>query len=1001
MKKGDDRHSLKFGLLKKNIRLGARILFWLNLLTLGTRFLTSLFWYCHCNREFSIVKDGVPFAMAIDGTLFVLIAWLLQCIMKHPQPQLWYGVLLVYSLFIVACGFQPLALSCKEASVDMSCRLDFREQCHSQAFTFIQLLTGWILLTPYLVPSVTGMYSNWLLIWALYPGPVIVARYVFGKELRYSFLNMALTVFFLMGVSYVAMRRKHLVQEEQKYSLALDVKQRDLSIRLYGFLRYMMPNHVIIPMLKQPGNIIADHLDCVSILFIVLHDFDQLTHACSPQDLMEFLNQHFTAFDKICAKHGVTKIETVREEHVSAVGVTPEDQAAQRSKGHSKILGRLVKAAAEILALQESSALDGKSVLFKMGMHTGSVVAGVAGQKLPRFRMFGDTMNTAARMMQKSLPGQLQFGEATYKVLPSWVATESRGWVEMKGKGQVKTYLLSKTWKGQSSSIGQLLPLPSQDSLGSTGESEHVRRSLDFLQLHRGKGRPPRVANTNFDEVLNSMTDRDDVTSTCTLNGGTRKAEEQEEAFQLWYHSLFFMREFGVRLWRCLRFGVGIFMLEISVLLVGLRESTQAGLNTQFEQLVPFLVMRLLATLFILGWLAWYQGWLARCKSGDSAKRSEMHPKVFQRRLLFTILAVAMLIFFSYETLPFDTKAQDWSKNNYHSHLRVPAYTAISFVKLVSVAMYTMTTTTFPLLFLPHCSFVVLAAVLAFTNVLIEKGNASTIFSHLGRIAFVLISALHAFGAWMSERAARRRFQSKQVMLCLRDRLESTLNTLMPPLVIEELRCTPLTRVLPSHRYLRATVLQADLVGFTALASVRPPAEVFSIIGDIFGQFDDLTDLHEIYKVETVGDAYIAGQAEKPLTHRNSPLSVVLMALDMVAVVLDWSSERGEELTCRVGVHIGECVGGIVGSEMQRYHLFGKLISEVEVLESTAPSSQVQVSGPVKDAVEVELRNQALLVSYGSVGFQPRGSQMLTTSKGEAHSCEAVGGPTFLASFQR
>ncbi|CAE8740450.1 unnamed protein product, partial [Polarella glacialis] len=68
----------------------------------------------------------------------------------------------------------------------------------------------------------------------------------------------------------------------------------------------------------------------------------------------------------------------------------------------------------------------------------------VVGQKLPRFRLFGDTMNTAARMMQKGIPNELQFGAATFVKLPDKGLGSFRGEVEMKGKGRVATYLLAK-----------------------------------------------------------------------------------------------------------------------------------------------------------------------------------------------------------------------------------------------------------------------------------------------------------------------------------------------------------------------------------------------------------------------------------------------------------------------------------------------------------------------------------------------------------------------------
>ena len=84
-----------------------------------------------------------------------------------------------------------------------------------------------------------------------------------------------------------------------------------------------------------------------------------------------------------------------------------------------------------------------------MGIHSGDIRAGVIGQKLPRFRLFGDTINTSARMMQKAEPGQLMCGEATHALLPVELRSACRAFrnkeggdtVFMKGKGEVKVFL--------------------------------------------------------------------------------------------------------------------------------------------------------------------------------------------------------------------------------------------------------------------------------------------------------------------------------------------------------------------------------------------------------------------------------------------------------------------------------------------------------------------------------------------------------------------------------
>ncbi|CAE8600104.1 unnamed protein product, partial [Polarella glacialis] len=143
-------------------------------------------------------------------------------------------------------------------------------------------------------------------------------------------------------------------------------------------------------------------------------------------------------------------------------------------------------------------------------------------------------------------------------------------------------------------------------------------------------------------------------------------------------------------------------------------------------------------------------------------------------------------------------------------------------------------------------------------------------------------------------------------------RVHGILDMLMPPLVVKEIREKPANALVLSHEYNAATIAQSDLCGFTAIASMREPAEVVTFISEIFGLFDELTDRYGVCKIETVGDAYIAGQAEVPLTRENSPISVALFALGMVEATHNWSRMKGESVSCRVGIHSGRCVGGIV-----------------------------------------------------------------------------------------
>jgi hypothetical protein len=202
-------------------------------------------------------------------------------------------------------------------------------------------------------------------------------------------------------------------------------------------------------------------------------------------------------------------------------------------------------------------------------------------------------------------------------------------------------------------------------------------------------------------------------------------------------------------------------------------------------------------------------------------------------------------------------------------------------------------------------------------------------------------------------------------------------------------------------------VVQSDFVGSTALASARRPEEVVEVISELFGIFDELADTYEVWKVETVGDAYIAAQAEKPLTEKNRVLSVLKFAREMIRQTEAWSTRAGESVRCRVGVNRGKCIGGIVGTEMQRYHLFGELMDSLDALESTAPEGRVHLSRSCKEQADIELGEETTdldaIVDICAQDVEPefsfcaRSEAQLITSKGEIVNFSKVGGaPTYL-----
>jgi class 3 adenylate cyclase len=273
-----------------------------------------------------------------------------------------------------------------------------------------------------------------------------------------------------------------------------------------------------------------------------------------------------------------------------------------------------------------------------------------------------------------------------------------------------------------------------------------------------------------------------------------------------------------------------------------------------------------------------------------------------------------------------------------------------------------------------------------------------------GKFCFVILWLINLKNLYHTEVDTRQRFKAYISLERTRSRADGILRKLVPPDVYEEIKEMPGSHFSPpSHKYRRACIAQSDLVGFTKLSSTKTPIEVVTFMSDLFGRFDDHSDKRGVWKVETIGDAYIAGMADKPLTDEMSAVSVVLFGQDMVKAVEAWKKDFGfdDSVKVRVGIHFGPCIGGIVGLESQRYHLFGDLMSVLTTMEATSISGRVHVSKTCKEEVERQVLEEGPVDGELEIlDFERRQEEVLTTSKNEVHYYREVGGQTYLVAFR-
>jgi guanylate cyclase len=184
--------------------------------------------------------------------------------------------------------------------------------------------------------------------------------------------------------------------------------------------------------LKISQDVIAERSEEVSVLFADITGFTPTAERLPAEEVVVLLNEIFSAFDELAARHGVEKIKTIGDGYLVAAGI-PTPRA-----DHAEAVARLALAMRQALA--ELPAASGLSL--RVGIDSGPVVAGVIGRTKLGYDLWGDTVNTASRMESHATPGAIQVTERAYRRLEDGFVLERRTGVVVKGKGEMTTYVL-------------------------------------------------------------------------------------------------------------------------------------------------------------------------------------------------------------------------------------------------------------------------------------------------------------------------------------------------------------------------------------------------------------------------------------------------------------------------------------------------------------------------------------------------------------------------------
>ncbi|XP_071538924.1 uncharacterized protein [Panulirus ornatus] len=258
---------------------------------------------------------------------------------------------------------------------------------------------------------------------------------------------------------------------------------------------------------------------------------------------------------------------------------------------------------------------------------------------------------------------------------------------------------------------------------------------------------------------------------------------------------------------------------------------------------------------------------------------------------------------------------------------------------------------------------------------------------------------LQAFTETLQYKTYELRYEKK--------RSDKLLYQMLPPTVAQQLKQR---KQVSAETYESVTIYFSDIVGFTELASESTPMQVISLLNALYKMFDSRIELYEVYKIETIGDAYMVAsglpqRGEDPIRESSnldrliytSPVYKIMshtglgkdhaaeiasMALDLLHATENFVVPHmpGERLQIRIGIHTGPVVAGVVGSKMPRYTLFGESVNIASKMESTGLPFKIHITAATKEALdkvggfimklrgEMEIKGKGSMETYWLIG---------------------------------
>ncbi|HEY9853824.1 MAG TPA: adenylate/guanylate cyclase domain-containing protein [Leptolyngbyaceae cyanobacterium] len=246
--------------------------------------------------------------------------------------------------------------------------------------------------------------------------------------------------------------------------------------------------------------------------------------------------------------------------------------------------------------------------------------------------------------------------------------------------------------------------------------------------------------------------------------------------------------------------------------------------------------------------------------------------------------------------------------------------------------------------------------------------NQALLYLFLFWICFICNLSVYLY-----ERLQKAEFKARRQMEIAYEQLaveqaqsERLLLNVLPRSIADRLKQSTTTTL--AEQFPEASVLFADIVGFTQLSTRIPPTEMVELLNQIFSLFDQLAEKHDLEKIKTIGDAYLV-VAGLPIPRTDHARAIADMALDMQKALAEFNIVAGQDFRIRIGINTGPVVAGVIGLKKFIYDLWGDTVNIASRMESHGLPDCIQVTSEVYEL----LKEEYIFQERGVISVKGRG----------------------------